>query len=146
MTIRAALCVIALAMLLGVSYASEPEPLMLIDLTEGKLNAELQNAKFGDVMAEIANRAGFEVAIESGISQRTLSTKFVNMDVKRAIIRMLTLIGQKTYFVHYTPEGEIKKIEVYSTAVKQSAPEPTVRGPRKAPSSIEPPVTPPQYN
>lgn len=123
----------------GVVAAEESEikPVMLIDLIGNSLNVELENAPFGEVIADIANKAGFETAVAGGISRKTLTTRFSDTDLKRAILRLLSLIDQKTYFIHYDAKGEIRKIEVYGVG---SEPKRKPTTPRTGKKTMEQPV------
>lgn len=123
-----------------------PKVVLNITFVNGSLGVELENAPFGKVMTEIANRAGFEADVSSSIGQRTLNTKFGGVELKRGILRLLSLIGQKTYFVHYDKEGAIKKIEVYGTAAEAAKkPPPTVRKGAPRPQTMPPGGTQPYF-
>lgn len=87
----------------------------LVRLEAGRLSVELKDAMFGKVITEIALKAGFEVDMQSDIFARTLSIKFRDLDLREGIKRLLALISQNNYFIHYGPGGRIKKLEVFST-------------------------------
>lgn len=88
----------------------------LVRLESGRLSVEIKDAMFGKVTTEIALKAGFEVDMQSDIFARTLSAKFRDLDLREGIRRLLALISQNNYFIHYGPGGRIKKLEVFSTA------------------------------
>lgn len=120
-------------------FVSPPEPVINVELAGGLLSVGLENAPFGKVMTEIANRAGFEVEIAKSIGAKTLTTRFEGIDLKRGILRILSLIGQRTYFMHYDKQGAIKKIEVYATsAAPKKRPQTQRKAVRRAVPGIQP--------
>jgi hypothetical protein len=102
---------ILVALLLVFAEAQKGEK--KVRVLNNRLSVDLMDAEFGNVMKEIGDKAGFEVKISAAISNKTLSTSFTNMELQRGITRLLTLMGQKNYFIYYNPDNSISKIEVF---------------------------------
>lgn len=136
----------AFFMISGVLYAQEeaeaPEEevsFALIKVHENNLlSVELENAKFGMVMAEIANRAGFELYMSGDVYEKRLTTRFQELDLYRGIIRLLGLIRQKTYFVYYNSDGSFRKLEVFGVSEVEQRKPPSTQPARRQPSSRHP--------
>jgi|GEM_PF-2562737 len=79
----------------------------------GLLSVNAKDQQFGLIIGAIANAAGFEVDLSNDVYAMTLSTRFENSNIKRGILRLLSLIGQRNYTMDYAPDGSIKKLEVY---------------------------------
>lgn len=101
----------------------------LVRLEAGRLSVELKDAMFGKVITEIALKAGFEVDMQSDIFARTLSARFRDLDLREGIKRLLALISQNNYFIHYGPGGRIKKLEVFSTVPPEGRSDSGISGP-----------------
>ncbi len=84
-----------------------------IKVHEDRLSVDVKDTAFGDVMAVIANAAGFDVDMSNNVYEMKLSTKFRDTEIQRGIRRLISLINQKNYFIHYGKEGSITHIEVY---------------------------------
>jgi hypothetical protein len=83
---------------------------------EKRLSVELEEAAFGEVMHDIAEKAGFELELIGAISRMKLTTRFSDLELQRGIQRLFTLINQRNYFIHYDAEGNITKLEVLKSA------------------------------
>lgn len=133
----------------GISYGQNAESALSrhISVKDDLLNVELKDAAFGEVMTEIARKAGFEVDISSAIYKKKVSTKFTNVDMQRGLLRLLALISQKTYFIYYNSDGSIKRVEVYGFAAGSPVykPEPE-RSRSKSPRSLRTKPSRPQEN
>ena len=116
-----------------------------VEVKNNLLSVELVNAEFGSVMNYIAQKSELKVDISSDVSGRRLTTKFSDIDLERGIIRLLALIKEKNYLIHYDTKGMLSKIEIYGgtpavpAASKTQAPiRPQFQ--RSAPADV-PPVT-----
>lgn len=95
---------------------AEPKPVMNIEVKDGLLSVEISDAEFGDVIKEIAEKAGFKVEILGDVAYKKISTNFKGVDIEKGIRRLLTIITLmkgKDYTISYNSEGFIDKLEVY---------------------------------
>lgn len=102
-----------------------------VKLFKSFLSVNAQDAAFGDIMADVAGKVGFELVISPDIAGKKLTTNFSDVEVQRGIQRLLTLINHKNYFMHYGREGNIKKLEIYgsvSPSTVRSLPAPPAPG------------------
>ena len=91
----------------------EPKPISIVDIKDDLLSVELVDAEFGGVLRDIARKAGFKVEIGGDVNTMKLNTKFSNMEIERGIERLLTLVREKNYLVHYDTKGAVSSIEIY---------------------------------
>jgi hypothetical protein len=101
-----------------------PEPRIEVTVAGELLSVDLVDAPFGTVLGRIGSEAGFEVRVSAEVSSRTVTTSFTDMELERGINRLLGLIGQKTFFMHYAPDGSIQKIDVFKAAPSSVRPQP----------------------
>ena len=90
----------------------EEKPKFFIEVREGLLSVELEDAEFGRAFSEIAKQAGFGLEINPEVNSKKLSTSFKGIDMEKGILRMLNLIREKNYSIYYGKDGKISKIEV----------------------------------
>ncbi len=112
-----------------------------ISVQDNRLSVELVDAQFGTVIDSVAKQSGFSVEISSNIKQKKVSTKFENIDLERGIIRLLKLVREKNYLIHYDAKGMVSKLEIYSgAAVSSVASQPAVssRPPVQRPARVSP--------
>lgn len=128
----AALVAMALLMPAGLNAELTPDaPVYKVKLFKSFLSVDAQEAAFGDIMAEVAGKVGFELVISPDIAEKKLTTSFSDVEVQRGIQRLLALINHKNYFMHYGREGNIKKLEIYgsvSPSTVRSLPAPPAPG------------------
>jgi len=103
-----------------------------IDVTGDRLSVDITDTQIGKVLEEIGAQAGFEVVISKSIYDKKLSTSFKSIDMERGLVRLLRLVGETNYFVHYDSRGIISRLEVNAgpeapatkrtTPVKSTAP------------------------
>lgn len=124
--------IVALLMPSGLRAELTPDaPKYKVKLFKSFLSVNAQDAAFGDIMAEVASKVGFELVISPDIAEKTLTTGFNDVEVQRAIQRLMALINHKNYFMHYGREGNIKKLEIYgsvSPSTVRSLPTPSAPG------------------
>lgn len=97
----------------------EPEPpkeITNIEYRDGLLSVELLNADFRKVLTGIGQKAGFSIEGYSEAFSKKLTTKFQDIELERAVTRLLTLVSEKNFLVNYNAEGGIKTIELYGSA------------------------------
>lgn len=107
-----------------------PKKIVNIELKDNMLTAELVDADFGEVMEAIAKKAGFRLLVQESVYKRKVNTRLRDMELERAVLRLLTLINEKNYLLDYDNKGAISKVEVYG-ATQAEAPAKT-EAPRKA--------------
>lgn len=105
---------------------------MSIEVKEDLLTVDLLNADFGKVLKEIGSKKGFKVEINREVSQKKITTKFRDIDLERGILRLLTLMKEKNYTIHYDSAGAVSFVDVFGA----SAP--------AAPAKTQTPATRPQ--
>lgn len=125
-----------------------PKRVSNVEVTDNLLSVELVDAEFGVVMNSISQKSDIKVEIVGDTYNRKLTTKFSGMELERGILRLLTLVKEKNYLIHYDAKGLVSRIEVYggapaaaSTSRPQTTVRPQVQRPA-APSGI-PPVSAP---
>lgn len=94
----------------------QPPPILFTEINDGLLTVELSDVQFGDVIKEIAVKAGFKVAISGDVYGKKLNTKFNNIELERGVERLLTLIREKNYTLNYDSSGNIAGLDIYGAA------------------------------
>jgi hypothetical protein len=90
-----------------------PKPASSITVEDGKLSVDLVDADLGNVMNEIGSKMHFEVIIRGSIYGKRISTKFAGLDVERGIERLLSLVQEHNYLIHYDAAGKLSRLELY---------------------------------
>jgi hypothetical protein len=103
-----------------------------------RLSVNAKDQIFGDVIALVANSVGFDVDLTNDVFNMKLSTRFMDAMLQKGILRLISLIDQKNYFISYRPDGSIIKLEVYGDLTSGQR---TLKSGRQRISS--PPPTPP---
>lgn len=117
---------------------AQPEPpkqVMKIEVRDNVLDVELENVDFGSAIRSIADKAKFKVEGSGAVFGKKLNTKFSDIEIERGVTRLLTLVKESNYMIHYDTKGAISKLEIF-TAGPGSPPTP---GTRQAPV-MQPPV------
>ena len=117
---------------------AEPEPpkqVMKIEVRDNLLDVELENVDFGSVIRSIADKAKFKVEGSGAVFGKKLNTRFSDIEIERGVTRLLTLVKESNYMIHYDTKGAISRLEILSAA-PGSSPAP---GTRPAPV-MQPPV------
>jgi hypothetical protein len=125
--------------LAGAQSAGESQPpvtipSMSVDVTDGLLSVDIKDEEFGNVIGDIANKAGFKAEIEGAVASKKLSTVFKKVNMEAGIIRLITLAGEKNYFIYYDEKGSISKLEVYKGAPQPAPKQTTTRKPPPMPA------------
>jgi hypothetical protein len=95
---------------------AQPEPpkqTLIIEVKDDLLSVELANVDFGTVIRQIAGKAGFKVEGSGEVFSRKLNTKFTNVGIERGIVRLLTLVKETNYTLHYDTQGAISRLELF---------------------------------
>jgi hypothetical protein len=139
---------LALSLAFGTAYAQTEEaapPPPEVKVSNSRLSVKARDAEFGSIMKDIGKKAGFEVRVSSSVYGKKISTRFTNVDIERGINRLLALISQKTFFIHYGADGSINKVEVFSSApAKKRRPGASRARPRRRPPRAVRPNIPPR--
>ncbi len=119
-----------------------PKKVLTIDLKDDLLSVELANVDFGSAIRAVAEKAGFKIEGTGEVFSRKLNTKFTDIEVERGVLRLLTLVKESNYMLHYDPKGMISKLEILGTG-SGKAPSVTTRQPmRPTPALRQPAVSP----
>lgn len=110
-----------------------------VALKDNLLSVQLQDAEFGTVMKDIANKAGFQVDISLIVYNRKLSTTFNDVEIMKGILRLLTLIGEKNYSIYYDEKGAVSRLEIWGGEQK---PKPAVPPKKLIPTQRQTPKPP----
>ena len=120
---------------------AEPEPpkqVMHIEVKDHLLTVEIENTDFGTVIRAIAEKANFKVQGSGAAFGKKLNTKFSDIEIERGVSRLLTLVKESNYLVHYDTKGDIRALEIYASTPGS----PAVSGFRP-PTGVQPIVRPP---
>jgi len=133
-----------------VAPPGQPEPpkqFLNIDVKNGQLSVELENIAFGTAIRAVAEKAGFKVEGSGEVFNRKLNTKFTNIEIERGVTRLLSLVNESNYMLHYNTGGSISSLEIFPTAaggaaspgVRQPSRPQTPPRPQPAPQPLQPP-------
>jgi len=112
----------------------QPEPpkqVMNIDVKNGHLSVELANTAFGTAIRAVAEKAGFRVEGSGEVFNRKVNTKFTNIEIERGVTRLLSLVNESNYMLHYAANGSISSLEILPTAAGGAA-SPGIRQPSRS--------------
>jgi hypothetical protein len=130
----------------------QPEPpkvVLNVEIKDDLLSVELSNVDFGPAIKAVADKAGFKIEGSGEVFGRKLNTKFTDIEIERGVLRLLTLVKESNYMLHYDTNGLISKLEIFgidsgkapSVASKQPVrPAPPARQPAPAPAVRQPTV------
>ncbi|TAN43553.1 MAG: hypothetical protein EPN25_00235 [Nitrospirae bacterium] len=126
-----------------------------IEVREGLVGVDLQNADLSSVMKELGAKAGIKVSMGGTAPQKKITTRFSGLELDRAISRLMTLINEKNYTITYDAQGRPNSVEVYAGSPEAASPakmharpevlrspQPPSSPPAKAPTGVQknPPV------
>jgi len=98
---------------------AEPEPprqVLHIEVNDHLLTVEIENADFGTVIRTIADKANFKIQGSGTAFGKKLNTKFSDIEIERGVSRLLTLVKESNYLIHYDTKGNISTLEIYASA------------------------------
>jgi hypothetical protein len=98
---------------------AEPEPpkqVMNIEVKDHLLNVEIENMDFGTVIRTVADKANFKVQGSGAVFGKKLNTKFSDIEIERGVTRLLTLVKESNYLIHYDMKGNISTLEIFASA------------------------------
>ncbi len=96
-----------------VAPAAQEGGVVEVRANRGFLSVNAQDASFGDVIAAVSDAVGFEADISDEVYHKRITTKFKDVELHRAIQRLLSRISQKNFSIYYDRQGRIKRLEVY---------------------------------
>lgn len=98
------------------------------------VSVQIEDIPLGRAIEAIGKEARFEVKLYGDIPEGLISTEFKDMDIERAVARIMRLAGQKDYFFHYDEKGAITLLETYgASAIKPQPTTPVKKSPPSAP-------------
>jgi len=119
-----------------------PKSVINVEIKNDLLSVELENVNFGTAIKAVADKAGFKIEGSGEVFSRKMNTKFTDIDVERGVQRLLQLVKETNYMLHYDTNGQISKLEIFGIS---SAGTPGVAGRQPAgpiPAYRRPAVTP----
>jgi len=124
----------------------QPEPpkkILNVIIKDDLLSVELSNVDFGSAIRAVAEKAGFKIEGTGEVFSRKLNTKFTDIEVERGVLRLLTLVKESNYMLHYDPKGMISRLEILGIS-SGKPPSVTTRQPmRPTPALRQPAVSTP---
>jgi len=127
------------------AQSAEPAPskqVMHIEVKDNFLNVEVENVDFGSVIRSIADKAKFKIEGSGAVFGKKLNTKFSDIEIDRGVTRLLTLVKESNYMLHYDATGAISKLEILSATPGTGIRPPTGVQPivrPQMPSPLQPP-------
>jgi len=119
-----------------------PKSLLNVELKNDLLSVALENVDFGTAIKEVAVKAGFKIEGTGEVFSRKLNTRFTDIEVERGVLRLLTLVKESNYMLHYDTKGLISKLEIFGM-VSGKAPSVTTRQPLRPTTVVRQPVASP---
>ena len=124
---------------------AKPEPpksVLNVEVKNDLLSVELENVDFGTVIRAVADKAAFTIAGTGEVFSRKLNTRFMDLDIERGVLRLLSLVRESNYMLHYDTKGLISKLEIFGMG-SGKAPSVGTRQPlRPTPALRQPAVAP----
>jgi len=122
----------------------QPEPpksVLNVEIKNDLLSVDLENVNFGAAIKVVADKAGFKIEGTGEVFSKKLNTRFTDIEVERGVLRLLTLVKESNYMLHYDTKGLISKLEILSVGSGR-APSVTARQPmRPTPAFRQPTVS-----
>jgi hypothetical protein len=125
----------------------QPEPpksVLQVDVKDSLLSVELENVPFGSVIKAVAEKAGFRIEGSGEVFSRKLNTKFTGIEVERGVLRLLTLVKESNYMLHYDTKGLISKLEIFGIGSGRAPSVTTTRQPLRRTPALRQPADSPQ--
>lgn len=120
----------------------KPEPprrVLNVEIQNDLLSLELENVDFSAVIKAVGEKAGFKIEGKGEVFGRKLNTKFTNIEVERGVLRLLTLVKETNYMLHYDTKGQISKLEILGIGSGRAPAATTTRQPlRPTPTFRQP--------
>ncbi len=93
-----------------------PKAVISIEINNNQLSVDLENADFGAAVRAIAEKAKFRIEGSGEVFNRKITTKFSGLDVDQGVARLLSLVKESNYLIHYDTGGKINRLEIFRTA------------------------------
>ncbi|MBI5633371.1 MAG: hypothetical protein HZA15_07840 [Nitrospirae bacterium] len=106
----------------------QPEPprkVLNVEITNNMLSVELENVDFGTAIKAVAAKAGFKIEGKGEVFSRKLNTRFTDIEIERGVLRLLTLVKESNYMLHYDTGGMISKLEILGIDASRTPSVPT---------------------
>jgi len=128
-----------------------PKSVINVEIKNDLMSVDLENVSFGTAIKAVADKAGFKIEGSGEVFTRKMNTKFADIEVERGVLRLLSLVKETNYMLHYDTNGQISKLEIFAistvsppgaAARQPSSPTPAFRRPAVTPTTPAAPVTP----
>lgn len=134
---------------LSVQEDQEPQPeppksVLHVEIKNDLLSLELENVDFGVAIKAVAEKAGFKIEGTGEVFRRKLNTKFTGIEVERGVLRLLTLVKESNYMLHYDTKGLISKLEIFGIGSGRAPSVTTTRQPMRPTRTFRQPADSPQ--
>jgi len=126
------------------SQETPPEPpksVLTVEIKNDLLSVELENVSFGTAIKAVADKAGFKIEGAGEVFNRKMNTRFSDIEVERGVLRLLSLVKETNYMLHYDTKGQINKLEIFGIS-SVSTPGATTRPTTPTPAFRRPAVSP----
>jgi len=103
--------------------APQPEPpksVLNVEIKNDLLSVELENINFGAAIKAVADKAGFKIEGTGEVFSRKLNTRFTDIEVERGVLRLLTLVKESNFTLHYDIKGLISKLEIFGISTEKA--------------------------
>jgi hypothetical protein len=97
------------------SYAGS----LQVEVSDLKVTVSAKDAEFGQVLSEVSRQANFKIDLPEQLLKLSISTKFTNLPLERALHRLFHLVKEKNYTVYYGSGGSITLIKAYRIEEKK---------------------------
>ncbi len=120
-----------------------PKSVLNVEIKNDLLSVELENVTFGTAIKAVADKAAFKVEGTGEVFSRKMNTRFTDIEVERGVLRLLSLVKETNYMLHYDTNGQISKLEIFGISsagapgavTRQTTPTPAFRRPTITPAA-----------
>jgi len=119
-----------------------PEPqrsVLNVEIKNELLSVKLENVDFGTAIRAVADRAGFKIEGRGETFGRKLNTRFTDIEVERGVLRLLSLVNESNFMLHYDTNGMISKLYIFGMSSGR-APSVTTRQPLRSMPALRQPA------
>ena len=124
---------------------AKPEPpksVLNVEVKNDLLSVELENVDFGTAIKAVADKAAFTIEGTGEVFSRKLNTRFMDLEIERGVLRLLTLVKESNYMLHYNTKGLISKLEIFGMGSGKAPGVGTKQPLRPTPALRQPAVAP----
>jgi len=99
-----------------------PKNKSTIIVDNGRLSVEFVDVNFGEILRSIGQKAGFQVEGSSPAFSKPVTTKFTDLDIDSAVVRLFSLVRENNYLISYDAKGSVAKVKIPSASVAAQTP------------------------